>query len=572
MTDTMQDNVQTDGIWFASYREGVPHDIGDELARTPSLNHMLETWARTYATREAFVSIGTPMTYAETHARARAFAGFLQARGIAKGDRVAIMMPNSLQYPIAVFGTLLAGGTVVNVNPLYTARELNHQLRDSGAKLLVVFENFARTAEQGLAGTAVETVVLTGIGDLLGGLKGPALNFVLRHVQKAVPKHGLRARRFRAALAEGRRAGLRPVELGHEDIAFLQYTGGTTGVAKGAMLTHRNIIANVLQAFAWNGDQFHGEGVNNLTLLPLYHIFSLTVNLFMFMALGGRNVLIANPRDTKRVMGIIRNEKFEGMAGINTLFNSFLDNEDFRRLDFSKLRLVIAGGAATQAEVAKRWQEVTGRPISEGYGLTECSPIVCTNPIDLDHPERMSFNGTVGLPLPSTEVRLRRTDGAWAGIGEAGEVCVRGPQVMRGYWQRPDETARVLDAEGWLATGDIGVMDERGFLRLVDRAKDMILVSGFNVYPSEIEEVVMMHPDVLEVAAFGVPDAASGERVKIVVVPRSDTLTEAELLAHCRRNLTGYKMPKIVEFRHEELPKTPVGKILRRELRAQHDA
>lgn len=568
----MEERVETDGLWFASYKEGVPHDITDELEQTPSLNHMFETYTKQYAQREAFVSIGTAMTYAKTAERAREFAGFLQARGLGRGDRVAIMMPNSLQYPIAVFGTLLAGATVVNVNPLYTARELNHQLRDSGAKLLLVFENFARTAEEGLAGTAVKTVVLTGIGDLLGGIKGPALNFVLRHVQKAVPRHGLRGIRFRAALAEGKRAGLRQVAVGHEDIAFLQYTGGTTGVAKGAMLTHRNIIANVLQAYAWNGNQFDEEGVNNLTLLPLYHIFSLTVNLFMFLALGGRNVLIANPRDTKRVMSIIKNEKFEGMAGINTLFNSFLENDDFRKLDFSKLRLVIAGGAATQAEVAKRWQTVTGRPISEGYGLTECSPVVCTNPIDLDHPEKMKFTGTVGLPLPSTEVRLRRPEGGWAGIGEEGEVCVRGPQVMRGYWQRPEETAKVLDADGWLATGDIGVMDENGFLRLVDRVKDMILVSGFNVYPAEIEEVVMMHPDVLEVAAFGVPDASSGERVKIVVVPKSDSLTEADLLAHCRHNLTGYKMPKIVEFRQEELPKTPVGKILRRELRAQQNA
>ncbi|MCU4159680.1 AMP-binding protein [Acidiphilium sp. AL] len=562
----------TERIWLKSYRQGVPATIDDELANTPSLNFLFEKYTADYAEREAFVSIGTAMTYRQTAKRSRAFAAWLQNTGIARGDRVAIMIPNSLQYPICVFGTLLAGGTVVNVNPLYTVRELHHQLADSGAKYLIVFENFAKTAEDALPGTSVERVLITGIGDLLGGLKGIALNVMLRHVQKAVPKHRLRAERFTAALKRGATLPYRRVELGHEDIAFLQYTGGTTGVAKGAMLTHRNIIANMLQAYAWGGDQFHGEQVNNLTLLPLYHIFSLTVNLFMFMVLGGRNVLIANPRDTKRVMMIIRKERFDGMAGINTLFNAFLDNPDFRKLDFSTLRLVIAGGAATQSEVAKRWREVTGRPITEGYGLTECSPVVCINMIDLDRPDHMEFTGTVGLPIPSTEVRMRKTGGEWTAIGEPGEVCVRGPQVMRGYWNRPDETAAILDSEGWLGTGDIGVMDENGYVRLIDRVKDMILVSGFNVYPAEIEDVVMMHPDVMEVAAFGVPDPGSGERVKVVVVPKSDRLTEAELLAHCRKNLTGYKMPKLVEFRHEELPKTPVGKILRRELRQQDAA
>lgn len=567
MTVTYEDRTTTDGIWFGAYRDGVPHDIGEQIDGIPSLNHMLEAWVRDYGSRPAFVSAGSPMTYAQTRERAGAFAGFLQSRGLGKGDRVALMMPNSLQYPVAVFGTLLAGATVVNVNPLYTARELNHQLRDSGARLLVVFENFAATAERGIEGTEIETVVLAAMGDLIGGLRGIVLDVSLRYLARTVPRHGLRGVRFNAALAQGRRAGLTEVTTGPEDIAFLQYTGGTTGVAKGAMLTHRNIIANVLQTSAWSGGELAGERLNILTFLPLYHVFSLTVNLFMFMALGGRNVLIANPRDTRRVLRSIRHEKFEVMVGINTLFNNLLNHEGFRRLDVSRLRLVIAGGAATQSEVAARWQAATGLPVSEGYGLTECSPVVCMNPIDMQHPERMGFNGTVGLPLPSTMVRLRRADGSWAGIGEEGEICVRGPQVMRGYWQRPAETALMIDAAGWLATGDIGVMDEQGFIRLVDRLKEMILVSGFNVYPSEIEEVVMMHPDVLEAAAIGVADDASGERVKIIVVPKSDRLTEAALLEHCRRNLTSYKMPKIVEFRHEELPKSPVGKILRRELR-----
>jgi len=559
-----------DQPWLKSYREGVPASIDDELAATPSLNFLFEKYTTQFAARPAFVSIGTTLTFAQTGEKARAFAAWLQSQGIQRGERVAIMMPNCLQYPIAVFGVLLAGGTIVNVNPLYTVREMHHQLKDSGATYLLVIENFAKTAEEALPGTDVKTVLLTGVGDMLGGAKGLAINFMMRHVQKLVPKNGLKGLRFNVAVQRGAKLAYKQLDIGHEDIAFLQYTGGTTGVAKGAILTHRNIIANMLQAYAWSGEQLHGQEVNNLTLLPLYHIFSLTVNLFMFMSLGGRNVLIANPRDTKRVMMIIKNEKFEGIAGINTLFASFLDNPDFLKLDFSKLRLVIAGGTATQSEVAKRWEKVTGKPIVEGYGLTECSPVVCVNMVDLDQPERMRFTGGIGYPVPSTDVRMRRADGSWAAIGEEGELCVRGPQVMRGYWNRPEETANVLSADGWLGTGDVGVMNEKGFVRLVDRIKDMVLVSGFNVYPNEVEDVVMMHPDVQEVAAFGVPDAKTGEAVKIVVVPRNPSLTKEDLLAHCRKNLTAYKMPRIVEFRSEELPKTPVGKILRRELKAEH--
>jgi long-chain acyl-CoA synthetase len=567
MSATIQAD-QTDKIWLKSYRDGVPATIDDKLAATPSLLTLFERDTANFADRVAFVSIGAPMTYRQTAERSRHFAAWLQGQGIARGERVAIMMPNCLQYPVCVFGTLLAGGTVVNVNPLYTAREMRHQLKDSGATFLVVVENFAHVAATALPGTDVKHVLITGIGDLLGGIKGLAINFLLRHVQKVVPKHELQAQSLTSALRQGARQKFTPVALGHEDIAFLQYTGGTTGVAKGAILTHRNMVANILQSRAWAADQFDSANpVTSITMLPLYHIFSLTVNLFMFMSIGARNVLIANPRDVKRVMLILRKENFEAIAGINTLFASFLDNEEFRRRDFSKLKLVMAGGAATQSEVAARWAQVTGTPICEGYGLTECSPIVSINVVDLHHPERMTFTGAIGLPVPSTDVRMRLPDGGWAAPGEAGELCVRGPQVMCGYWNRPDETAQVLSEDGWLRSGDVAIMDERGCIRLVDRIKDMILVSGFNVYPSEIEAVVAAHPDVKEVVAFGVPDKHSGEAVKIVVVPRSGQLTKEALLEYCKQNLTNYKRPRIVEFRDEELPKSPVGKILRRELR-----
>jgi long-chain acyl-CoA synthetase len=478
------------------------------------------------------------------------------------------MLPNCLQYPVCLLGTLLAGAVVVNVNPLYTAAELRHQLEDSGAAVLVVLENFAGTAAAALPGTGVGKVVVTGLGDLLGPLRGTGVNLMLRHVARQVPRWSIPgAARLPAALAAGRRHGLHPVRTGPEDLAFLQYTGGTTGVAKGAMLTHRNLLANILQARAWAGEAAERQVRNVVTLLPLYHIFSLTVNCLLFMTYGARNVLVANPRDTRRVARMLRGERFEAVAGINALFHALLEQPAFLARDFSDLRLTLAGGAATQAGVAERWQRVTGRPVVEGYGLTECAPIVTIGPIDLDHPEAMRWTGSIGLPVPSTEVRFRRPDGSLAAPGEAGELCVRGPQVMRGYWRRPEETAQVLDAEGWLRTGDIGVMDEHGFIRLVDRIKDMILVSGFNVYPSEVEAVALAHPLVREAAAVGVPDPVSGERVKLIVVPRDEGLTEQALIEHCRQSLTGYKVPRLVEFRRAPLPKSPVGKVLRRELR-----
>ncbi|TDR40683.1 long-chain acyl-CoA synthetase [Pseudomonas brenneri] len=560
---------QTERIWLNAYLPGVPTDIEAGIEDYPSLREVFLEHLHKYRDRVAYVSIGTEMTYATWQAQGIAFAAWLQAQGVRKGDRVALMMPNCLQYPICLLGTILAGAVVVNVNPLYTSHELKHLLKDSGAETVVIFENFAHTLEKVVAGSTVKRVVIAAIGDLLGTFKGAAMNFILRRVQKQVPAFNLPgAVRFTTALKQGRGLTHTPVPLAREELAFLQYTGGTTGDAKGVMLSHRNIIANLLQAKAWVGDQLdQNQQETNVTLLPLYHIFSLTVNCLMFMCLGGRNILIANPRDVKRVQMILRKERFNGIAGVNTLFNGLLENAEFRARDFSDLRLVIAGGMATHTAVAKRWKEVTGLPIIEGYGLTECSPVVSISPIDISRMRDMEFTGSIGVPLPSTWVRFIREDGALADIGEQGELQVRGPQVMQGYWQRPKETAEVLDAEGWLSTGDIGVMNAQGFIRLVDRKKDMILVSGFNVYPNEIEDVVALHPGVAEVAAIGVEDGVTGEKVKIVVVRRDPNLTQEQLLAHCREYLTGYKVPKFVEFRTEELPKTTVGKVLRRALR-----
>ena len=560
---------QTERIWLNAYLPGVPSDIDAGIEDYPSLREVFLEHLHKYRDRVAYVSIGTEMTYATWQAQGIAFAAWLQAQGVRKGDRVALMMPNCLQYPICLLGTILAGAVVVNVNPLYTSHELKHLLKDSGAETVVIFENFAHTLEKVVAGSTVKRVVIAAIGDLLGTFKGAAMNFILRRVQKQVPAFKLPgAVRFNQTLKQGRGLAHTPVPLAREELAFLQYTGGTTGDAKGVMLSHRNIIANLLQAKAWVGDQLdQNQQETNVTLLPLYHIFSLTVNCLMFMCLGGRNILIANPRDVKRVQMILRKERFNGIAGVNTLFNGLLENAEFRARDFSDLRLVIAGGMATHTAVAKRWKEVTGLPIIEGYGLTECSPVVSISPIDISRMRDMEFTGSIGVPLPSTWVRFIREDGAVADIGEQGELQVRGPQVMQGYWKRPKETAEVLDAEGWLSTGDIGVMNAQGFIRLVDRKKDMILVSGFNVYPNEIEDVVALHPGVAEVAAIGVEDGVTGEKVKIVVVRRDPNLTQEQLLAHCREYLTGYKVPKFVEFRTEELPKTTVGKVLRRALR-----
>ncbi|MDE1139324.1 AMP-binding protein [Paraburkholderia tropica] len=561
----------TDGIWYASYPAGVPPEI--DVTQYETISQYFDECVSQFSERVAYVSVGASLTYGALARKAEAFAAWLQGVGIAPGERVAIMLPNTFQYPVALFGALKAGAVVVNVNPLYTPRELAHQLKDSGARAIVVFENFAKTLEEALPGTRIEHIAVTGLGDLLAdglNLKGRLLNFVLRRVKKMVPNYTLpNAVRLRAALDIGARRSLANALRTSGDLAFLQYTGGTTGVAKGAMLTHRNILANVLQAKAWSASQLSGEVETVLTPLPLYHIYSLTVNALIFLGLGGRNILIANPRDTKRMMMILRRETFTGITAINTLYNALLDSEAFRRRDFSALKLAMAGGMATQKAVADRFKAVTGQPIVEGYGLTECSPIVATNPVDLQN--MRDFEGSIGLPVPSTQVRFRREDGTWANIGEPGELCVKGPQVMLGYWNRPDETAQVLDADGWLATGDIGVMDAQGFIKLIDRKKDMIIVSGFNVYPSEIEDVVAMHPDVREVAAIGVPDPVQGERVKVFVVARDPSLTADAVIAHCRRRLTGYKVPRLVEFR-EALPQTNVGKILRRALRDEEIA
>ena len=548
-----------DRIWLKSYPKGVPAEI--DLSAYASIRDVFEQVIAQFGPRPAYTCMGKSITFSELDSASAAFGAFLQGRGLKKGARVALMMPNILQYPVCLFGILRAGYTVVNTNPLYTPRELEHQLTDSGAEVIVVVENFAHTVQEVVARTAVKQVVVTSIGEMLG-LKGMLVDFVLRHVKKMIPQWSLPGSiRLPEALAEGRRRKLELVPITHDDIAFLQYTGGTTGVAKGAMLLHRNIIANLLQARAWLKPFLGNERHVILTPLPLYHIFSLTANCLIFMTLGAENVLITNPRDIPGFVKEMGKHRFTAFTGVNTLFNALLNSADFAKLDFSALRLTLGGGMAVQKAVAERWKQVTGVPLIEAYGLTETSPAATMNPLDL--PE---YNGAIGLPIPSTELVLRDDEGLHVPLGQPGEICIRGPQVMAGYWKRPDETANVLDTDGWLATGDIGVMDDRGFVRIVDRKKDMILVSGFNVYPNEIESVVVMHPGVLECAAIGVPDAKSGEAVKLFVVRKDETLTSEALLAHCRENLTGYKCPREVEFR-AELPKSNVGKILRRELR-----
>jgi len=548
-----------DRIWLKSYPKGVPAEI--DVNTYASLRDVFDSVVAEFGPRPAYTCMGKSITFAELDRASAGFGAFLQGRGLKRGARVALMMPNILQYPVCLFGILRAGLTVVNTNPLYTPRELEHQLTDSGAEVIVVVENFAHTVQEVVARTAVKQVVVTSIGEMLGW-KGPLVDFVLRHVKKMIPPWRLPgSMRLSEALAEGRRRKLEHVPITHQDIAFLQYTGGTTGVAKGAMLLHRNIIANLLQARAWLKPFLGTENHIILTPLPLYHIFSLTANCLVFMTLGAKNVLITNPRDIPGFVKEMSRHRFTTFTGVNTLFNALLNNADFAKLDFSSLRLTLGGGMAVQKAVAERWKQVTGVPLIEAYGLTETSPAATINPLDL--PE---YNGAIGLPIPSTDLVLRDDAAHDVPLGQAGEICIKGPQVMAGYWQRPDETAKVLDANGWLATGDIGVMDDRGFVRIVDRKKDMILVSGFNVYPNEVESVVVMHPGVLECAAIGVPDAKSGEAVKLFVVRKDENLTAEALLAHCRTHLTGYKCPREVEFR-AELPKSNVGKILRRELR-----
>ena len=548
-------------IWLKSYPPGVPAEIDTHQYR--SLVELFEKSIRAYADRPAFTSMGKTLRFSELDTLARNFGAWLQAKGLAKGARVALMMPNCLQYPIAMFGTLRAGCVVVNVNPLYTARELEHQVNDSGAEAIVILENFASVLQQVRARTPLKRVIVTSLGEMLG-LKGLLVNLVVRKVKKMVPAYDLPdAVSFKQALAEGAAAKLVTPPIGHDDLAFLQYTGGTTGVSKGAMLLHRNVIAALLQYKAWLEPATGGERAVIITALPLYHIFSLTVNCLNMMVIGGENILITNPRDIPGFVKELAKHRFTMISGVNTLFNALLNHPDFAKLDFSPLRFALGGGMAVQKAVAERWKQVTGTTLIEGYGLTETAPAATANPLDL-----AEYSGSIGVPMPSTDIELRDDADRPVALGEAGEICVRGPQVMAGYWQRPDESAKVLGADGFLHTGDIGVMDAKGFIRIVDRKKDMIIVSGFKVFPNEIEQVVMMLPGVLECAVVGVPDPHSGEVPKVYVVKKDPQLTEQDVLEHCRRELTGYKRPKYVEFR-TELPKTNVGKILRRALREE---
>jgi long-chain acyl-CoA synthetase len=550
-------------IWLDSYTQGTPHEIDPDAY--PSLVALVDEAIARFPDRPAFENMGVRITFAELDRLAKDFAGFLATRpGLAKGERIALMMPNVLQYPVALLGALRAGLVVVSTNPLYTARELRHQLTDSGARAIVVLENFGHVLEECIDDTEVKHVVVTGLGDMLGFPKSALVNFVVRHVKKLVPRFRIDGVvRWNDALDAGRGAAAGAVELAGGDLAFLQYTGGTTGVSKGAMLTHRNMVASVLQADGFLRPFAHeGEEVV-ITALPLYHIFALAVNGLLYMRFGALNVLITNPRDMPGFVKTLKGVRFTVITGVNTLFNGLMNTAGFSELDFSPLRISVGGGMAVQSAVAERWKEMTGIALLEGYGLTETSPCACMNPLHFE-----DYTGSVGVPMPSTECRVVDDAGNALPVDTPGEICIRGPQVMRGYWNRPEETAAVLDEAGWLRTGDIAEMDSNGFFRIVDRKKDMILVSGFNVYPNEIEEVVSQHPEVLEVGAIGVADELSGEAVKIVVVKRSPGLTEESLRAYCEEHLTGYKRPRHVEFA-DDLPKTNIGKILRRELREQ---
>ncbi|AZG13325.1 MULTISPECIES: long-chain fatty acid--CoA ligase [Cupriavidus] len=556
-------------LWLKHYPAGVPAEI--DASQFRSLAQLLEHSFRTYADRRAFICMDRAITYGELDRLSRQVAAWLQSRGLRPGARVAIMMPNVLQYPVVLAAVLRAGYVVVNVNPLYTPRELEHQLKDSGAEAIFILENFAATLQAVLAATPVKHVVVASMGDMLGGLKGAIVNFVVRNVKKMVPAWELpNCVRFNDVLAESRAMELKPVDTGPDDIAFLQYTGGTTGVSKGATLLHRNIVANVLQSEAWMQPALakgaHIDQVVTITALPLYHIFALTVCCLLGMRSGGLSILIPNPRDIPGFIKELQKYKFHMFPAVNTLYNALLNHPDFGKIDCSGLRVANGGGMAVQEAVAKNWLAKTGCPIIEGYGLSETSPSATCNPTDTD-----TFSGTIGLPLPSTEVSIRDDDGNELPLGQPGEICLRGPQVMAGYWNRPDETAKVMTPDGFFKTGDIGIMDERGYTKIVDRKKDMILVSGFNVYPNEVEGVVAECPGVLEVAAVGVPDQHSGEVVKLFVVKKDPALSEADVIAYCKDRLTGYKRPKYVEFR-TELPKTNVGKILRRELRDSRKA
>ncbi|MCJ7926258.1 MAG: long-chain-fatty-acid--CoA ligase FadD [Pantoea vagans] len=547
-------------VWLKRYPADVPAEISAD--RYTSLVDLFEQAAKRYADQPAFLNMGQKMSYRQLEEKSRAFAAYLQHQlGLKAGDRVALMMPNLLQYPVALFGVLRAGMVVVNVNPLYTPRELKHQLNDSGASAIVIVSNFAHTLEKVVAETAVRHVILTRMGDQLAPIKATLVNFIVKYVKKLVPKYHLPgAISFRQVLEVGATLNFQRPTVSNDDLAFLQYTGGTTGVAKGAMLTHRNMQANLEQTRATYGKVLRDGKEFVVTALPLYHIFALTVNGLLFLELGGQNLLITNPRDIPGFVKELGKVPFTAITGVNTLFNALLNDEQFNKLDFSTLRLSAGGGMAVQKVVAERWEKLTGHYLLEGYGLTECSPLVSVNPYDIN-----CHTGSIGLPVPSTDVRILDDAGNEVPPGEPGELCISGPQVMLGYWQHPQATAEVLK-NGWLHSGDIVTVDEEGFIRIVDRKKDMILVSGFNVYPNEIEDVLMQHPKVREAAAIGVPSDLSGEAVKVCIVKKEASLTKEEVLDHCRRQLTGYKVPKIIEFR-DELPKTNVGKILRRELR-----
>jgi long-chain acyl-CoA synthetase len=547
--------------WLNSYPEGVPAEI--DLGEYSSIIEILEQSCARNKDRAAFVNFGTSLTYAELDNQTRNFAAWLQKKGLVKGDRIALVLPNILQYPVALFGALRAGLVVVNTNPMYTAREMKHQLVDSGARAIVIVENFASVLTEIRNEVPVEFVITTKIGDMLDFPKGLLINFVMKYVKKVIPEWKLPASMsFTDALKEGKNLKFETLDMGHEDIAFLQYTGGTTGVAKGAMLTHRNMVANMLQSREWMKAAGIGKDTETvITALPLYHIFALTANCLVFMAFGGTNILITNPRDMPAFIKELSKVPFSVIPGVNTLFNGMLNTPGFGDLDFSTLKGALGGGMAVQRAVANRWKEVTGTALIEAYGLTETSPAACINPMDLE-----DFNGCIGLPISSTECGIMNDDGELLSQGERGELVVRGPQVMKGYWQRPEETDKVITKDGWLLTGDIAMMTEDGFFKIVDRKKDMILVSGFNVYPNEIEDVIAHHPKVLEVAAIGVPDEKSVEAVKVFIVKSDPSLDEQELRAYCAEQLTGYKRPRHIEFR-DDLPKTNVGKILRRELR-----
>ena len=553
-----------DRPWLSAYPEGVPADL--PLQAYSSLVALMRESFDRYGDRVAYSFLGKDLTYSALDQQSQALAAYFQSLGLERGDRIAIMLPNVPQYPVVVAAILRAGFVVVNVNPLYTARELEHQLKDAGAKAIVIIENFAATLQQCLASTPVQHVVLCAMGDQLGWFKGLLVNHVVRNVKKLVPLFELPlAVRFNTALSLGQDAKLQEPALGPDDLAVLQYTGGTTGVSKGAVLLHRNLIANVLQSEAWNAPAMArvpaDEQPTSVCALPLYHIFAFTVNMMLSMRTGGKNILIPNPRDIPAVLKELSKHTFHSFPAVNTLFNALANHPDFGQVNWSNLKVSVGGGMAVQAAVAKLWLEKTGCPICEGYGLSETSPSASCNPTT-----STEFSGTIGVPLPNTRLKIIDDDGHELPVGQPGEIAIQGPQVMAGYWQRPDETAKVMLPGGWFKSGDIGVMDARGYFKIVDRKKDMILVSGFNVYPNEVEEVVASLPGVLECAVIGVPDDKSGEAVKLVVVKKDPALTETQVLEHCKNNLTGYKLPKLIEFR-TDLPKTPVGKILRRELR-----